>query len=159
MLGMRKVTLITLEVLLILTCSQSKEVIQTKRLMRRIGTIVVAKSTKLTPIAMTILTGKHDDPLEKWLSDSADKIKSVLSMPGILSSEDNISNFGAQSAGIESSLNDSIKYLTTISKYRGPGIPVPETAICAGQVADNIKGYVFQTKGILTNSYGILDLQ
>ncbi len=48
--------------------------------MRRIGTIVVAKSTKLTPIAMTILTGKHDDPLEKWLSDSADKIKSVLSL-------------------------------------------------------------------------------
>ncbi len=82
--------------------------------MRRIGTIVVAKSTKLTPIAMTILTGKNDDPLEKWLSDSADKIKSVLSMPGILSSEDSLSNFGSQSAGIESSLNDSIKYLTII---------------------------------------------
>ena len=155
---MGKVTLITLEVLLILTCSQSKEVIQTISLMRRIGTIVVAKSTKLTPIAMTILTGKHD-PLEKWLSDSADKIKSVLSMPGILNSEDNISNFGAQSAGIESSLNDSIKYLTTTSKYRGPGIPVPETAICAGQVADNIKGYVFQTKETVTNSHGTLDLQ
>ncbi len=37
--------------------------------------------------------------------------------------------------------------------------PTPETAICAGQVADNIKGYVFQTKEILTNSYGTLDLQ
>ena len=49
--------------------------------MRRIGTIVVEKSTKLTPIAMTILTGKNDDPLEKWLSD---KLKTVLSMPGIL---------------------------------------------------------------------------
>ena len=80
---MMKVTLIALALLLILTCSQSKEVIQTISLMRRIGTIVVAKSTKLTPIAMTILTGKNDDPLEKWLSDSADKIKSVLSMPGI----------------------------------------------------------------------------
>jgi hypothetical protein len=52
--------------------------------MRRIGTIVVEKSTKLTPIAMTILTGKNDDPLEKWLSD---KLKTVLSMPGILNSE------------------------------------------------------------------------
>ena len=52
--------------------------------MRRIGTIVVEKSTKLTPIAMTILTGKKDDPLEKWLSD---KLKTVLSMPGILNSE------------------------------------------------------------------------
>ena len=31
-------------------------------LMRRIGTIVVEKSTKLTPIAITILTGKNDDP-------------------------------------------------------------------------------------------------
>jgi len=30
--------------------------------MRRIGTIVVEKSTKLTPIAITILTGKNDDP-------------------------------------------------------------------------------------------------
>jgi hypothetical protein len=108
---------------------------------------------------MTILTGKNDDPLEKWLSDSADKIKSVLSMPGILSSEDSLSNFGSQSAGIESSLNDSIKYLTIISKYRGPGIPVPETTICAGQVADNIKGYVFQTKETVTNSHGTLDLQ
>ncbi len=108
---------------------------------------------------MTILTGKNDDPLEKWLSDSADKIKSVLSMPGILNSEDTLSNFGSQSAGIESSLNDSIKYLTTISKYRGPGIPIPETAICAGQVADNIKGYVFQTKETVTNSHGTLDLQ
>ena len=53
-------------------------------LMRRIGTIVVAKSTRLTPIAVTILTGKNDDPLEKWLSD---KLKTVLSMPGILNSE------------------------------------------------------------------------
>ena len=52
--------------------------------MHRIGTIVVEKSTKLTPIAMTILTGKNDDPLEKWLSD---KLKTVLSMPGILNSE------------------------------------------------------------------------
>ncbi len=26
-------------------------------------------------------------------------------------------------------------------------------------MADNIKGYVFQTKEILTNSYGTLDLQ
>ena len=55
--------------------------------MRRIGTIVVEKSTKLTPIAITILTGKNDDPLEKWLSDSSDKLKTVLSMPGILNSE------------------------------------------------------------------------
>jgi hypothetical protein len=39
------------------------------------------KTTKLTPIAMTILTGKNDDPLEKWLSD---KFKTVLSMLGIL---------------------------------------------------------------------------
>jgi len=124
--------------------------------MRRIGTIVVEKSTKLTPIAMTILTGKNDDPLEKWLSD---KLKTVLSMPGILNSEENLSNYGAQSAGIESSLNDSIKYIHVISKYRGPGIPTPETAIRAGQVAANIKGYVFQTKEILTNSYGTLDLQ
>ncbi len=30
---------------------------------------------------MTILTGKNDDPLEKWLSD---KFKTVLSMLGIL---------------------------------------------------------------------------
>jgi len=52
--------------------------------MRRIGTIVVEKSTKLTPIAITILIGKNDDPLEKWLSD---KLKTVLSMPGILNSE------------------------------------------------------------------------
>ena len=124
--------------------------------MRRIGTIVVEKSTKLTPIAMTILTGKNDDPLEKWLSD---KLKTVLSMPGILNSEENLSNYGAQSAGIESSLNDSIKYIQVISKYRGPGIPTPETAIRAGQVADNIKGYVFQTKETLTNSYGTLDFQ
>jgi len=49
--------------------------------------------------------------------------------------------------------------IQVISKYRGPSIPTPETAICAGQVADNIKGYVFQTKEILTNSYGTLDLQ
>jgi hypothetical protein len=80
-------------------------------------------------------------------------------MPGILNSEDNISNFGAQSAGIESSINDSIKYIQIISKYRGPGIPIPETAICAGQVADNIKSYVFQTKETVTNSHGTLDLQ
>ena len=125
--------------------------------MRRIGTIVVEKSTKLTPIAMTILTGKNDDPLEKWLSD---KLKTVLSMPGILKfRKKNLSNYGAQSAGIESSLNDSIKYIQVISKYRGPGIPTPETAIRAGQVVANIKGYVFQTKEILTNSYGTLDLQ
>ena len=52
--------------------------------MHRIGTIVVEKSTKLTPIAITILIGKNDDPLEKWLSD---KLKTVLSMPGILNSE------------------------------------------------------------------------
>ena len=52
--------------------------------MHRIGTIVVEKSTKLTPIAITILTGKNDDPLEKWLSD---KLKTVLSMPGILNSK------------------------------------------------------------------------
>ena len=52
--------------------------------MRRIGTIVVEKSTKLTPIAITILIGKNDDPLEKWLSD---KLKTVLSMPDILNSE------------------------------------------------------------------------
>jgi hypothetical protein len=100
--------------------------------MRRIGTIVVEKSTKLTPIAVTILTGKNDDPLEKWFSDSSDKLKTVLSMPGILNSE---SNYGAQSAGIESSLNDSIKYIQVISKYRGPSIPTPETDIRAGQVA------------------------
>jgi hypothetical protein len=56
--------------------------------MRRIGTIVVEKSTKLTPIAITILTGRNDDPLKKkWLSDSSDKLKTVLSMPGILNSE------------------------------------------------------------------------
>jgi hypothetical protein len=79
--------------------------------MRRIGTIVVEKSTKLTPIAMTILTGKNDDPLEKWLSD---KLKTVLSMPGILNSEKRIlSNYAAQSA----------VYIQVISKYRGPSIP------------------------------------
>jgi hypothetical protein len=52
--------------------------------MHRIGTIVVEKSTKLTPIAIPILIGKNDDPLEKWLSD---KLKTALSMPGILNSE------------------------------------------------------------------------
>jgi Holliday junction resolvasome RuvABC endonuclease subunit len=57
---------------------------------RRIGTIVVAKSTKLTPIAMTILKGKSDNPLEKWLSDLSDKLKTVLPMPGILNSEKKI---------------------------------------------------------------------
>jgi hypothetical protein len=53
----------------------------------------------------------------------------------------------------------SAVYIQVISKYRGPSIPTPETAICAGQVADNIQGYVFQTKEILTNSYGTLDFQ
>jgi hypothetical protein len=57
---------------------------------RRIGTIVVAKSTKLTPIAVTILIGKSDNPLEKWLSDLSDKLKTVLPMPGILNSEKKI---------------------------------------------------------------------
>jgi len=71
-------------------------------------------------------------------------------MPGILNSEKRIlSNYAAQSA----------VYIQVISKYRGPGIPTPETAICAEQVADNIKGYVFQTKETLTNSYGTLDFQ
>jgi len=63
--------------------------------MHRIGTIVVEKSTKLTPIAITILIGKNDDPLEKWLSD---KLKTVLSMPDILNSEKRIlSNYAERS--------------------------------------------------------------
>jgi len=70
-----------------------------------------------------------------------------------------LSNYGAQSAGIESSLIDSIKNIQVISNIGDQVSPTPETAICAGQVADNIKGYVFQTKEILTNSYGTLDLQ
>jgi hypothetical protein len=45
---------------------------------------------------MTILTGKKDDPLEKWLSD---KLKTVLSMPGILNSEKKriLSNYAERS--------------------------------------------------------------
>jgi hypothetical protein len=63
--------------------------------MHRIGTIVVEKSTKLTPIAIPILIGKNDDPLEKWLSD---KLKTVLSMPDILNSEKRIlSNYAERS--------------------------------------------------------------
>jgi len=158
LLRMMKVIL-TLGALYLLNLTNAPEVLKTISLVRRIGTINVAKSTRLTPIAMTISTGKNDDPLEKWLTDSLEKLKTVLSIPGILGSEEHLSNYASQSAGIESSLNDSIKYVQTISKYRGPGIPVPETVICAGQIADNIKGYVFQTKETLTNSYGTLNLQ
>ena len=44
---------------------------------------------------MTILIGKNDDPLEKWLSD---KLKTVLSMPDILNSEKRIlSNYAERS--------------------------------------------------------------
>jgi hypothetical protein len=94
--GMRKVIVLTLEVIFILTFSQALKVIKKIDLMRRIGTIVVEKSTNLTPIAITILTGKNDDPLEKWLSD---KLKTVLSMPGILNLEKKriLSNYAERS--------------------------------------------------------------
>ena len=79
LLRMMKVILLTLGALSLLTLINAPEVLKTISLVRRIGTINVAKSTRLTPIAMTINTGKNDDPLEKWLTDSLEKLKTVLS--------------------------------------------------------------------------------
>ena len=77
LLRMMKVIL-TLGALYLLNLTNAPEVLKTISLVRRIGTINVAKSTRLTPIAMTISTGKNDDPLEKWLTDSLEKLKNSV---------------------------------------------------------------------------------